>query len=363
MIRTTSAGALLLVLVIGCATGRPPTRVSPAEPYMPEAECSVFDVKAGQRIEHRVTVPVDASGVVHAVVTADTGQSGMRVQLVDVTSGNLLAERRGIGSVNVAADVSALSQGGDGPAVAVIVDAMDRDVSGNILVQWPGGRPPQVDRAGGDPDKGIRKTSRPRDLAKKGESSTQRRLPGPEKTAPDAEPSPTPVRAGLKQTDLRVDPATEKQPIKDPRPKPGFRYGVVRLQILEGKLTVASTYILDGPLVTSDEVTGDVLYEAVAHGRTFAVGTTPDPRIRRVHLEDGSRREAILDGIPAWFKVELPEDALNEDALHDMVIRIYRIPGELGLEQVNLKTLPSIKKDLELLGTTAPGMIAEALTR
>lgn len=221
--------------------------------------------------------------------------------------------------------------------------------AGTVTVEIPTREKPEIEVEVEEADKGQLVTERSEGLYPKGRLS-QRTLRGPTKKSPD-----DPIEFLPEIGEAKEPPSREEIPIparkQPPEAQPDIdsRFLVLRMELMDGRLNLVSSTVLPGPLRISPVVAGDLLWVVTSGDRIVSFDTVPDPRTRRVHLEDGSRYAAVFDDRPAWFKISIPEDALDAKTLENLNIELYALPGELGVTRVDREVLRSIMPRIESL--------------
>jgi len=243
----------------------------------------------------------------------------------------------------------------------IIVSVQEGNAEGKIQISLPVRERVKVEY-GRDLDKGELKTKKPEGLFKKGEAP-KKEVKEFIKKPPQVPLESPKVQENQKmpaEKSIEVKSVTKKQK-KLEKVEIEKKYIVLRMQILGEEVSVQSAETMEGPVVISSEVTGDIAYEVTDGERIYAVGTFPDPRYRRVYLPDGTSREAFVPDKPALFKVIIPEFELRKETLAELVVSLYSIPGELELKHINKMTFPIYKEKIKLLSKTVPGVVHKAM--
>ena len=102
----------------------------------------------------------------------------------------------------------------------------------------------------------------------------------------------------------------------------GSGYARVVLRITSEGVTVEGFLELEGSLVQSTTVSGELIYVAAVNGEPVAVGSMQDPLGLRSYLEDGSGHSAG-SAKEAFFLISLPEEFLSQTTLERTTIVFY----------------------------------------
>ena len=304
-------------------------------------------------------VNVTSEGRVSALVNWGGKAEKVNVKLLTPDGKSILAEKTGVSPLELSFNVPKSLLKEQGNDLRLSVSPLGGRAEGKVKITIPVSE--RREKTGSDPDKGEMITKKPRGLVPKGKAPSMKDLKRVKKPPKD-ETKPDIKGKNLKGAPDKFKGGEVTQKVgKEAKPVFMGRHAIIRMEIIGDKITPVSGAILEEPLVFSPVVAGSLIYEVAVGNNTVAIETFPDPRYSRTYLDDGSVREGFFESTPRYFKVSIPEEALDKRMVDEMVINVYSIPGELGLEEVDLYIFSKVKKDLKLISSTEPGAISKVL--
>jgi hypothetical protein len=330
------------------------------ERYMPDVKEYVLKCD-GIRVRSRtIDLKITGEGVFSVEINWEGKAGKVRAKLIAPDGKRVLVAKTGPSPLELNYKVSGAFLRAQGNNFTLLITPVRGSAEGRVVVTIPVSKK-TPGKFGSDLDKGELLTDKPKGLYPKGKSPRRVRLEKIKR--PGGPMGPRPEGKNLKKP-----PKVEPKPVlqrKEKEEEEGLegRYAVIRMQIIGEEIKPIFGVILEGPLVVSTVVSGDLLYEVSVGRRTLALGTFADPRFSRVYLKDGTSRRGYFPDRPRLFKVCIPGKALRERLLRNMVVNLYSIPGELGLRKIDINTFYKVKRQLKLISRTEPGMIYKVLLK
>lgn len=139
--------------------------------------------------------------------------------------------------------------------------------------------------------------------------------------------------------------------------------GYVRLQVhvAHGDMVITDAAVIDGPLVTDQDLTGDMVYQALVRQQRVASEAMPELgyAIGLVPPDDPDRGHHFGKLDEFDFNVRIPRGDLTVDDLSDLEIELFR-PAETTALSTDLPTHPgqSFEQAAAAAGTELPEVVA-----
>jgi hypothetical protein len=186
--------------------------------------------------------------------------------------------------------------------------------------------------------------------------------PGPE---PGPDPTPGPGCDGSKtaRSDRGGEAETTGEEEGEAAEEEEASYLRLEVVMRRSEIEVTDAKVLDGPLVLSEVVTGEYVYEVTApDGTTLAVESFQDPRSRRcshAEGEEGEDRSPRTEEPEGTFVVRVPNREFTDEVLAGAKIKVFRRTEEgAGLRSVHAKSLKALQgREVEIEFESSPGEI------
>lgn len=142
-------------------------------------------------------------------------------------------------------------------------------------------------------------------------------------------------------------------------PTPGEQYIRLRVRVRDGRLSIADSHLVDGPLGQTTGFAGSHAYEVVAGERLLHAGSLPDLGVQRSFVNpDGPAEERghhFTERTTFEFVARVPAHEVTPETIGGIAVRLYRVKEEaradrLGTAALGIQFQRQIRQVAELVG-------------